>query len=113
MAQLDYPVQNMMDRVWKIWTDDVGSEIKLSEILAQEDCGMIVGNPWCLSPDVDQAEYNLCNMTWQNESMSRFCTQHFHQATLGEVQAAQRWPREDPEVITVVCTCKTCLLRTV
>ena len=102
MAQLDYPVQNMMDRVWSLWTADVGQSLKLNQILDYTDCGMIIGNPWCVSPGVNQSEYNLCNMSWQKESMARFCTnrESFDKATLGEVQVAQRWPREDPEVIS-------------
>ena len=61
MAQLDYPVQNILDRVWTLWTDDVGGETKLSTILDYADCGMIIGNPWCLEP----AETPLCNHTFQ------------------------------------------------
>ena len=47
MAQLDYPVQNMMDRTWGLWADDVGNGTALSTVLAFNDCGMILGNPWC------------------------------------------------------------------
>ena len=47
MAQLDYPVQNMMDRTWGLWGDDVGNGTALSTVLAFNDCGMILGNPWC------------------------------------------------------------------
>ena len=47
MAQLDYPVQNMLDKVWGLWVDDVGAETKLASILSFSDCGMIIGNPWC------------------------------------------------------------------
>jgi hypothetical protein len=45
MAQLDYPVQNMLDKVWRDWADDVGEGTKLSTILSRADCGMIIGNP--------------------------------------------------------------------
>ncbi|CAE8697181.1 unnamed protein product, partial [Polarella glacialis] len=100
MAQLDYPVQNMMDRTWKLWTDDVGEHTKLSAILAQKDCGMIIGNPCCLGGEYcGESDYNLCNMTWQNQSMARFCAPSgFASATLGQVRDAQLWPAEDPEV---------------
>ena len=50
MAQLDYPVQNMLDRVWSLWADDVGEDTKLSQILSYADCAMIIGNPWCACP---------------------------------------------------------------
>jgi len=33
MAQLDYPVQNILDRVWTLWTNFGGGETKLSTIL--------------------------------------------------------------------------------
>ena len=47
-AQLDYPVQNMLDQVWSLWADDVGADTPLSTILRFEDCGVIIGNPWCV-----------------------------------------------------------------
>ena len=62
MAQLDYPVQNMLDRVWGLWADDVGADTKLSTILDSRDCGMIVGNPWCTT---GKSDYNLCNKTYE------------------------------------------------
>merc|ERR1711988_1398535 len=71
-AQLDYPVNNILDRVWKLWTDDVGEHTKLSTILDKTDCGLIIGNPWCVEPDRSKSDYNLCNETWQEESMARF-----------------------------------------
>eukprot|EP00947_MAST-08B_sp_MAST-8B-sp1_P000645 g645.t1 len=100
MAQLDYPVQNILDRVWSLWVDDVGADVKLSTILSYGDCGMIIGNPWCAEPGLSQAQYSLCNATWQAESMGRFCATEaaFDRATLGEVMEAQVWPRDDPAV---------------
>ena len=49
MAQLDYPVQNMLSSVWGLWAGAVGGDTPLTEILAhtEADCGMVVGNPWC------------------------------------------------------------------
>eukprot|EP01051_Picozoa_sp_SAG22_P016694 SAG22_NODE_2407_length_2605_cov_1.483639_4_plen_44_part_01 len=41
----------MLDKVWSLWADDVGSATKLSTILSYADCGMIVGNPWCEGQD--------------------------------------------------------------
>ena len=72
MAQLDYPVQNMLDQVWGLWADDVGADTLLTTILAQteQDCGMIIGNPWC---DGKQAQTALCNQSWHDASMARFC----------------------------------------
>eukprot|EP00665_Eupelagonemidae_sp_cell47_P000402 gene402-557_t len=64
MAQLDYPVQNMIAAAdgadggpWKLWADGVGSATKLSKILSKSDCGMIVGNPWCS----ESSDMDLCN----------------------------------------------------
>eukprot|EP00756_Hemistasia_phaeocysticola_P029584 Hpha_TRINITY_DN16239_c0_g8::TRINITY_DN16239_c0_g8_i1::g.14584::m.14584 len=100
MAQLDYPVQNMLDRVWSLWADDVGGDTKLSSILQFSDCGMIVGNPWCVSPQKDKAEYNLCNATYQEYAMERFCNDEtkYNAATIADVRDALVWPRKDPEV---------------
>lgn len=53
MAQLNYPVQNMLDHVFQLWADAVGKSTKLSEILAPDDndCHMIIGmrriERWC------------------------------------------------------------------
>jgi len=93
-AQLDYPVQNMLDRVWSHWAEDVGESTKLSMILSRTDCGMIIGNPWCEQP----ADYNLCNRTYHEEVMNKFCGSNFADATLGEVRDALVWPADDPEV---------------
>ena len=43
MAQLDYPVQNMLDKAWGLWVGDVGADTKLSQILSFTDCAMIIG----------------------------------------------------------------------
>ena len=90
MAQLDYPVQNMLDKVWSHWVDDIGGSTKLSTILAYSDCGMIIGNPWCS----EQAETPLCNQTFQDASMALYCNTEaaFNQATLADVMATQNWP---------------------
>ena len=42
-------MQNILDRVWGLWADDMGNETLLTSILAQThaDCEMCVGNPWC------------------------------------------------------------------
>lgn len=94
MAQLDYPVQNMLDRVWTLWTDDVGESTKLSTILSKDDCSMIIGNPWC----EQSADYNLCNQTYNSMVTGRFCGSNFDSVTLGEVRDTCVWPKDDPEV---------------
>eukprot|EP00413_Alexandrium_margalefii_P045770 CAMPEP_0204597298 /NCGR_PEP_ID=MMETSP0661-20131031/53726_1 /ASSEMBLY_ACC=CAM_ASM_000606 /TAXON_ID=109239 /ORGANISM="Alexandrium margalefi, Strain AMGDE01CS-322" /LENGTH=475 /DNA_ID=CAMNT_0051607979 /DNA_START=61 /DNA_END=1488 /DNA_ORIENTATION=- len=99
MAQLDYPVQNMLDHVWGLWADDVGADTKLSAILDFADCGMIVGNPWCPWVKSD-SDYNLCNATYNAAAMARFCAseQKFNAATIGDARDELVWPRDDPEV---------------
>merc|ERR1712087_574849 len=52
----------------------------------------------CDEPDKSKSAYNLCNKTWTDASVARFCGDHFSKATLGEVRDAQVWPRDDPEV---------------
>ena len=49
LPTLGYPMQNILDRVWGLWADDMGNETLLTSILAQThaDCEMCVGNPWC------------------------------------------------------------------
>lgn len=94
MAQLDYPVQNMLDQVWSLWTDDVGAETKLATILDYGDCDMVIGNPWCSQ----QAETPLCNHTFERISYAKYCNSEaeFNKATLGEVQQTQNWPVTTP-----------------
>ena len=99
MAQLDYPVQNMLDKVWGLWADDVGASTKLSTILSYTDCAMIIGNPWC-DPSGNGPEHAtdpplvLCNMTWQKESLARYCSSEavFERATIGDCKATQVLP---------------------
>ena len=100
MAQLDYPVQNMLDRVWGLWADDVGGETALSTILSYHDCPMIVGNPWCAGGDGGPSDYNLCNATYQAQALGRFCASEtlFNAATLDDARAALVWPANDAEV---------------
>ena len=73
MAQLDYPVQNILDQVWSLWADDVGNETLLTTILGQDvaDCEMCVGNPWCSARVESQTP--LCNATWHAATMARYC----------------------------------------
>merc|ERR1719353_1353152 len=94
MAQLDYPVNNMLNRVWSLWADDIGESTKLSTILDAGDCGAILGNPSC----GQTSDYNLCNETYHEEVTGKFCGEYFSEATLGEVRDACVWPAEDPEV---------------
>jgi len=98
MAQLDYPVQNILDRVWGLWADDVGNETLLTSILAQtrEDCEMCVGNPWCGASGAT-AQTALCNATWHAATMARYCGAdggRMAGVTLGELRRTQVWPTE-------------------
>merc|ERR1712096_390086 len=40
----------------------------------------------------------LCNKTWHDESLARWCGDNFDSATLGQVRRAQVWPADDPDV---------------
>lgn len=97
MAQLDYPVQNILDRVWSLWADDIGEDTRLADILDMRDCSMIVGNPWCACPGngcPGEDQTPLCNHTFQSLSMARYCRDSaaFEAATLGQLRATQTWP---------------------
>ena len=35
MAQLDYPVENTLERVWGLWADDLGHATRLSAVLEE------------------------------------------------------------------------------
>jgi hypothetical protein len=44
------------------------------------------------------SDYSLCNATWHEASMARFCGDRFNATTLAQLRSAQRWVRDDPEV---------------
>eukprot|EP00040_Diaphanoeca_grandis_P025848 m.143864 g.143864 ORF g.143864 m.143864 type:complete len:527 (+) comp30340_c0_seq3:335-1915(+) len=95
MAQLDYPVQNILDRVWRLWGDDIGRDSKLSKILANtaDNCNMIIGNPWCESNPQNQV--NLCNQTWHDQQRTKFCGksgENFDRVTIGDLIEGTVWP---------------------
>ena len=94
MAQLDYPVQNMLDKVWSHWADNLGAETPLSTMLKFADCGMIIGNPWCEGANFVQAPW-LCNATWHQASLARYCSTRaaFEAATLGDLVKTQVFPQ--------------------
>jgi hypothetical protein len=97
MAQLDYPVQNILDRVWGLWADDVGADVEVTSILSQTytDCEMCIGNPWCGTGYAAQTE--LCNASWHAATMSRYCGdagEKMSGVTLGTLRATQTWPNE-------------------
>ena len=94
-VQLDYPVQNILDRVWGLWADDVGSSTPVSTILAQThaDCEMCIGNPWCSPAYTAQTE--LCNRSWHAATMARYCGadgEKMRGVTLRELRTTQVWP---------------------
>eukprot|EP00035_Acanthoeca_spectabilis_P028658 m.471580 g.471580 ORF g.471580 m.471580 type:complete len:257 (+) comp31271_c0_seq1:126-896(+) len=91
MAQLDYPVQNILDKVWSLWATDVGGNTRLATILEQStaNCQMIIGNPWCCSNP--ENEMNLCNQTWSDKQLARFCGGEYGNVTIDELVAGTRW----------------------
>jgi len=86
----------MLDHAWNLFVDDIGGDIILSDILDQSACASSVANGQCST--TAPSDYNLCNMTWHNMTMAKYCGDGFATATLGDLAASQRWPREDPEV---------------
>ena len=93
-AQLDYPVQNMLSSVWGLWAGAVGGGTRLTEILAhtEADCEMVVGNPWCEADKEKKSEEALCNQSWHDATMARFCGAAMAGATLDDLVGAQAWP---------------------
>ena len=96
MAQLNYPVENTLDVEWRVWADDLGYDAKLADIVDLEDCYAIVGNPCCGGDMICQgAAVNLCNMTWHNATVARYCTADaYATATVGDLVETQVWPTE-------------------
>jgi len=96
MAQLNYPVQNMLDRTWSLWANDIGNDTLVSTMLRYSDCDMILGNPWCGI----QTDYNLCNETYEEYVQKRYCGEEtlFETATLKDLVNDLVWPRNDPVV---------------
>jgi poly(3-hydroxybutyrate) depolymerase len=103
-AQLDYPVQNMLDRVYGLWAHDIGGATPISTILSFDDCVMVVGNPWCDAEFVDerlaggdlrwQSSTRICNPEWHAQAMAQYCATEelFDAATIGDLQRTQVWP---------------------
>lgn len=108
-AQLEYPVQNMLDRVWGLWADDVGPTTPLSSILSFQDCKMVVGNPWCDAAFIAdrlasgderwRSSTQICNQQWHDTAVDRYCATEdlFNRATLGDLRATQVWPMDTPQ----------------
>eukprot|EP01004_Peranema_trichophorum_P003828 NODE_2792_length_1492_cov_83.371074_g2412_i0.p1 GENE.NODE_2792_length_1492_cov_83.371074_g2412_i0~~NODE_2792_length_1492_cov_83.371074_g2412_i0.p1 ORF type:complete len:456 (-),score=82.54 NODE_2792_length_1492_cov_83.371074_g2412_i0:124-1434(-) len=93
MAQLDYPVENVLDRVWHLWGSDIGFETKLSLILSKSACGDVVGNPFC--KEASQTE--VCNSTWNDITTAKYCGNAFEEVTIDQLLRTQIWPVYRPE----------------
>jgi len=100
MAQLDYPVENVMDNWATLWGDDVGYNTKLSTILSKSDCDGIIGNPCCINGGTPPSCYSphLCNKEYHEKAISQFCGQDFQHTTFGDIKESLKWPSDDPEV---------------
>ena len=72
----------------------MGGDTPLTEILAhtEADCGMVVGNPWCEADKEKKSEEALCNQSWHDATMARFCGAAMAGATLDDLVGAQAWP---------------------
>lgn len=95
-AQLDIPVDNMLDAAYGLWADDVGDGTHLSDILQAADCASIVGNMYCdggrMAGKYEWPARMMCNQTWHDASVARYCGGAFAGATLGELRATQVFP---------------------
>merc|ERR1712187_852092 len=80
MAQLNYPVESMLDHVLNLYVDTIGGDIKLSEIMDASICTSSIGNGQCNStlgltfpPGPSSSDYNLCNQTWHDVTVAKYC----------------------------------------
>jgi len=95
-AQVDYFVQNTIKKVYSAFTEELGPEALLSDYVSAEDCGTVVGNPQCADPD--EYETPLCNSSWYELTMEKFCGSTFNEVTLGQLEMSQVWiPQNDHE----------------
>lgn len=103
-SMLDLPTANIMDRVWQLISKSTknASSTKLKDLIAQKDCYWVVGNG-CGDARFDKYlepgfSYKICNSTWNDITMKRYCGDGFSTATVGDLISSQRWPKEDSEV---------------
>jgi len=97
-AQLNYPVQNMLDGAWDLFVETMGPDVKLSDVVSQEACPVVIGNHICGSPLGESSDYELCNHVWNKKALKRFCGAALASATLGEVKKQHKWPKTDKDV---------------
>lgn len=97
-AQLNYPVNNMLDENWKLFAETMGPQVRLADVVSEEACPTIVGNQMCGSAIGSAADYELCNDEWHQKALQEFCGEALKSATLGQVAKRQVWPRNDKEV---------------
>merc|ERR1719408_847121 len=94
-AQLNYPVTNMLGETWDLFSETMGPQVKLSDVVSEEACPTVVGNPMCNSIVGNTSDYNLCNEEWNARSLKEFCGEARKTATLGQARARQEWPGKD------------------
>lgn len=96
-AQLNYPVNNMLSETLDLFSETMGPQVKLADVVSQEACPTIIGNPMCGSEIGNTSDYDLCNEEWNARSLREFCGEALKSATLGQVTARQVWAKKDDE----------------
>merc|ERR1711988_663325 len=95
-AQLNYAPAPVSSRCLALWSSELGSNLKLKEVLAPDACTSIVTNALCTGERPYKPDLQACNTTW-NEQAALYCEpERFNSLTLGELQAARVWV-EDTE----------------
>jgi len=97
-AQLNYPVQNMLDKTWGLFVESMGPDVKLADVVSEEACPVVIGNHLCGSPLEKESDYELCNHVWNKKALKRFCGEALKTATLGDVQKQQKFPEADKDL---------------
>lgn len=90
-AQLNFPIHNMLNQTWSLFSDTMGPKTKLADVMSKEACPVIIGNHLCGSPLGETSDYELCNHVWNKRALKRFCGEKYETATLEEVQKEQVW----------------------
>jgi hypothetical protein len=97
-AQLNYPVDNMLDKTLGLYAETMGAQVKLSSIVSQEACPMVLGNHMCNSELGKASDYDLCNKTWNKMTLETYCGDALMSTTLNEVRRTQTWPRDNSDM---------------
>jgi acetyl esterase/lipase len=106
--QFDLPLFCGLDSTWKMWIDSYGADTLVSHYMAPSDCSKYIGSQLCQSNPLQATALKnggygvklpeICNETWNQQTMQAFCGAKFNTVTFGDLYARQKWNRNDPQV---------------